>query len=138
MKTSGEAGQVFALPFLKEVKTLQVHSKGGKKILKVYLKMETNASITWASAPVVGEKAEEPIKALISLHNEETSEGPPQGFPLEREEEEAASLLLQPSPTELQNGDIHNFINTSLISASSPGNPFSSIFWWSYYMTRLT
>lgn len=36
--------------------------------------------------------------------------------PWKRRRSKQASLLLQPSPTELQNGDIHNFINTSHLS----------------------
>jgi len=51
------------LPFPKEVKTLQVHSKGERKIPKVYFKMETNASITCESTPWVGEISEKPFQA---------------------------------------------------------------------------
>lgn len=36
--------------------------KRRKKISKVYLKMETNASITCESTPLVGEKSEQPLQ----------------------------------------------------------------------------
>jgi hypothetical protein len=42
------------LPFLKEIKTLQVHSKRRKKIPKVYFKMETNISVTCEGTAWVG------------------------------------------------------------------------------------